>query len=70
MGKFRTTPVERSDDHKSWHHFMRGGCHGCGYNCDDCPKGVATCKCDGSVSRANYRLAQENLGLTDSWSDS
>ncbi len=41
-----TTPVERKDEHKKWHSdWLRGGCGYCGYYCNDCPVGVATCKC-------------------------
>jgi hypothetical protein len=66
-GTWRTTPVNLSDKHKSWHKFMRGLCAYCGWHCDDCPIGVATCRCDGSQERADYRLEQENSGTTDDW---
>lgn len=41
-----TTPVERKNEHKKWHNsWIRGGCLNCGWYCEDCPIGVATCKC-------------------------
>lgn len=59
-----TTPHDKADKHKSWHRFARGGCAYCGWHCEDCPKGVATCKC---VQRADGLLKQENSGISDSW---
>lgn len=42
-----TTPKTRASEHKTWHSFRKGGgCMYCGFGCDDCPLGVATCKCE------------------------
>lgn len=68
MGKYRTTPVEKSSLHKSWHTFERGLCQYCGWYCEDCTD-VATCKCDGAEERADYYLGKENSGVTDSWNE-
>lgn len=65
-----TTPVERSSEHKSWHTFLRGMCPHCDWHCDDCPAGVATCKCNFSKEAlADQRMREELLGITDSWKD-
>jgi len=65
-----TTPLDRSNEHKSWHVFTRGGCSACGWHCDDCPIGVATCKCKISKeARADELLKKETIGLTNYWSD-
>jgi len=63
-----TTPISRKNEHQSWHVFRRGGCLYCGYHCDDCPIGVATCKCT-PISIADKILAQENAGITSNWRD-
>jgi hypothetical protein len=63
-----TTPPNRANEHKSWHQFVRGGCLWCHYGCDDCPNGVATCKCKVSKEeRADELLNKENIGITNSW---
>jgi hypothetical protein len=69
MSKYRTTSVEKSSEHRTWHKFRRGGCDDCGWHCEGCSKGVATCKCDGSIARADYLLMKETIGLTNYWSD-
>jgi hypothetical protein len=68
-GTWTATPIARSDEHKSTHHFTRTGlCLYCGWSCDECNDlKIATCKCDGSQARADYRLEQENSGTTDDW---
>lgn len=40
-----TTPASRKSEHRQWHRFIKGGCAYCGWGCEDCPEGVATCKC-------------------------
>lgn len=73
----RTTPIEKSDQHKDWHVFIPSGlCLYCGWHCDDCPLDVATCKCvsvvkkdDTPEARADKLLKAENSGITDSWQD-
>ena len=68
-----TTPIEKGILHESWHVFIRGMCLYCGWHCDDCPVGVATCKCpptaDEVIILADRRLKEESTGITDSWRD-
>lgn len=65
-----TTPQSKKDEHKSWHVFVRGLCLYCGWHCDDCPIGVATCKCTGPATEvADRRLLEENRKITSDWMD-
>jgi hypothetical protein len=69
-----TTPRDRTDEYKHWHKFLKGMCLYCGWFCIDCPKDVATCKCNppkamSQEERADQLLRLENSGITDSWSE-